>query len=76
MPEMDGLEAARAIRVIEDGQGHVPVVALTAHAMDSDGATFLAAGMDRYLTKPLRKSAIQEVLVAYSPKDARPIVRE
>ncbi|TGD67545.1 response regulator [Tabrizicola sp. WMC-M-20] len=76
MPEMDGLEAVRAIRVIEDGQGTVPVVALTAHAMDGDAAEILAAGMDRYLTKPLRKSAILDVLAAYCPPDVRPVVPE
>ena len=76
MPEMDGLEAVRAIRVIEDGQGTVPVVALTAHAMDGDAAEILAAGMDRYLTKPLRKSAILDVLAAYCPPDVRPVMPE
>jgi CheY-like chemotaxis protein len=57
MPEMDGKEAARAIRAAEAGTAHVPIVALTAHAMDGDADGILATGMDRYLTKPLRKIA-------------------
>ncbi|MGL6212067.1 MAG: response regulator, partial [Paracoccaceae bacterium] len=76
MPEMDGREATRAIRAMEAGAAHVPVVALTAHAMDGDGDSILAAGIDHYLTKPLRKAALIEVLLAHLPVDARPIVVE
>ncbi len=72
MPEMDGKEAARAIRVYENTNGgHVPIVALTAHAMDGDDTSILAAGIDQYLTKPLRKSAITAVLLAHCPENAR-----
>ncbi|MFN3723234.1 MAG: response regulator [Paracoccaceae bacterium] len=74
MPEMDGREAARAIRLIESGRSHVPIVALTAHAMDGDGTEILAAGMDKYLTKPLRKSTILEVMEVYRPDETRPVV--
>ncbi|MDO9638134.1 MAG: response regulator [Pseudotabrizicola sp.] len=73
MPEMDGREAARAIRLIENGRSHVPIVALTAHAMDGDGLAILEAGMDKYLTKPLRKSAILEVMTTYCPSEVRPV---
>ncbi len=73
MPEMDGREAARAIRLMEEGRSHVPIVALTAHAMEGDSTAILAAGLDRYLTKPLRKSAILEVMQAYCPQEARPL---
>ena len=73
MPEMDGREAASAIRQIEDGHSHVAIVALTAHAMDGDGAEILAAGLDKYMTKPLRKSAILEALEAFCPPEARPV---
>ena len=73
MPEMDGREAARAIRALEAGQSHVPIVALTAHAMDGDAESILAAGIDRYMTKPLRKVAIAGVLAEFCPKDARPL---
>jgi signal transduction histidine kinase/DNA-binding response OmpR family regulator len=74
MPEMDGCEATRSIRVLEAGKGRVPIVALTAHAMDGDSVEILAAGMDRYMTKPLRKGAITETLSDYCPKAARAIV--
>ncbi len=56
MPRMDGKEATRAIRALEQETGrHVPVVAMTAHAMAGDDKSILAAGLDHYLTKPLRK---------------------
>lgn len=59
MPGMDGKEATRAIRRLEkETGGHVPIVALTAHAMDGDDHGILAAGLDHYLTKPLRKPDI------------------
>ena len=55
MPEMSGLEATEAIRKAERGSTrHVPIVAMTAHAMTGDRERFLAAGMDEYLAKPLR----------------------
>ncbi|MEZ5798198.1 MAG: response regulator [Paracoccaceae bacterium] len=73
MPEMDGKEAARAIRAAEAGGAHVPIVALTAHAMEGDAEAILAAGIDRYLTKPLRKAAITETLAEFCPPEARPL---
>lgn len=73
MPEMDGRDAARAIRKIEAGRSHIPIVALTAHAMDGDEEGILAAGIDRYMTKPLRKVAIAETIAGLCPPDARPI---
>ena len=76
MPEMDGREAARAIRLLEAGRGHLPIVALTAHAMDGDEAGILAAGIDRYMTKPLRKAAILAVLAEFCPREARPLEGE
>ena len=55
MPVLDGVEATRAIRRGEAGDGvrHVPIIALTAYAMTGDKNTFLAAGMNGYLAKPL-----------------------
>jgi hypothetical protein len=59
MPKMDGKEATQAIRILEAETGkHVPIVAMTAHAMDGDDKGILAAGLDHYLTKPLRKPEI------------------
>jgi CheY-like chemotaxis protein len=71
MPEMDGKEAARTIRALGS---KVPIVALTAHAMDGDAEAILAAGIDRYLTKPLRKTAIEGALSEYRPAEVRPPV--
>jgi CheY-like chemotaxis protein/anti-sigma regulatory factor (Ser/Thr protein kinase) len=55
LPVMDGLEATRLIRCGEAGPGrcHTPVIAMTAYAMTGDRETFLAAGMDGYISKPL-----------------------
>jgi hypothetical protein len=74
MPGMDGREAARAIRAQEAARGdgaRVPIVALTAHALDGDAEAILAAGIDRYLTKPLRKAAIEDAVRSYRPPEAR-----
>lgn len=71
MPEMDGKEAARTLRAMG---ATVPIVALTAHAMEGDADAILAAGIDRYLTKPLRKTAIEGALGEHCPPEARPPV--
>jgi len=63
MPEMDGLEATTAIRVAEAGTGrHVPIVAMTAHAMKGDKERCLSAGMDGYLSKPIRIDELQRAM--------------
>jgi CheY-like chemotaxis protein len=63
MPEMDGLEATMAIRAAEKGSGrHVPIVAMTAHAMKGDRERCLEAGMDAYLSKPIRIDELKEVI--------------
>jgi CheY-like chemotaxis protein len=67
MPEMDGRDAARAIRALEAGQSHVPIIALTAHAMEGDEVSILAAGIDRYMTKPLRKALILDTISGLAP---------
>jgi two-component system sensor histidine kinase/response regulator len=67
MPEMDGFEATATIRAhdAENGGGiRTPIVALTAHAMTGDRERCLAAGMDYYLTKPVRSAELYETLEA------------
>ncbi len=59
MPEMDGFETTAAIRLGETGSNlHIPIVALTAHAMAGDRERCLAAGMDGYLSKPIRSAEL------------------
>lgn len=66
MPEMDGLEATAAIRKKEELSGnHQAVVALTAHAMKGDQERCLAAGMDGYLSKPIRPQELDAILESY-----------
>ncbi|MEQ3728520.1 MAG: response regulator [Tateyamaria sp.] len=78
MPKMDGKEAATKIREIEkETGGHIPIVALTAHAMDGDDQGILASGIDHYLTKPLRKPEIHSKLRELCPAEAcRPLLEE
>jgi CheY-like chemotaxis protein len=55
MPEMDGLEATREIRTHEKMSGrHIPIIAMTAHALEGDRELFLSVGMDYYIAKPIR----------------------
>jgi signal transduction histidine kinase/CheY-like chemotaxis protein len=66
MPEMDGLEATAAVRKKESSTGkHQPIIALTAHAMKGDQERCLAAGMDGYLTKPIRPQELDVILQRY-----------
>jgi PAS domain S-box-containing protein len=59
MPVMDGVEATRQIRADEaGGDRHVPIIAMTAHAMKGDRESFLEAGMDGYVAKPIRSDVL------------------
>jgi CheY-like chemotaxis protein len=64
MPEMDGVEATRMIR--NDPRfipyAHVPIIALTAHAMAGDKERFLSLGMDAYLSKPFDQESLRALL--------------
>jgi len=68
MPVMDGLTATTHIRTREHGTGtHLPIVAVTAHALDDDRKRCLAAGMDDFLTKPIRSSDLFAAVLRFAP---------
>ncbi|MFM9961566.1 MAG: response regulator [Planctomycetaceae bacterium] len=74
MPDMDGFEATAAIRANEQlSGGHVPIIAMTAHAMKGDRERCLAAGMDGYVAKPLQAQELFEVVEGFF-RDAAPDV--
>ncbi len=77
MPFMDGLEATSCIRALEKGcGGHIPIVALTAHAMRIHQEQCLDAGMDDYLAKPVRMESLKRVLRKWLPGNESAAQRE
>jgi signal transduction histidine kinase/DNA-binding response OmpR family regulator len=65
MPVMDGYTASKVIRAWEGDQRHTPIIALTAHAMAGERDKVLAAGMDDYLSKPLKPQSLERMLQRY-----------
>jgi signal transduction histidine kinase/CheY-like chemotaxis protein len=73
MPEMDGYEAVTAIREMERGTGsHIPIVAMTAHAMKSDQERCLATGMDDYVSKPIHLEDLLQKVERFGPRASLP----
>lgn len=73
MPEMDGFQATLAVREREKATGkHLPIIALTAHAMGVDRERCLEAGMDDYLAKPIRIEELREVIGKFVPLSVEP----
>ncbi len=74
MPEMDGIEATIAIREKEKTTGnHVPIIAMTAHAMKGDRERFLESGMDGYLAKPFDAIRLYEMVEGIAPTASEPL---
>lgn len=71
MPLMDGFEATRRIRDLENGGHRAPIVALTASAMQGDRERCLSAGMDDHITKPISLAALQQVIAKYIEQEQR-----
>jgi CheY-like chemotaxis protein len=71
MPMMDGYEASRAIRALTGEARTVPIIALTANALEGDRERCLAAGMDDYLTKPLKRERLRTALEQWLPAAQR-----
>ncbi|HEX8312920.1 MAG TPA: response regulator [Chthoniobacteraceae bacterium] len=71
MPEMDGCTATRIIREREERTGrHLPIIAMTAHAMENDRDICLAAGMDDYISKPLNSRMLYDLIEQWSAGSA------
>ncbi|WP_144057691.1 PAS domain-containing hybrid sensor histidine kinase/response regulator [Novipirellula maiorica] len=72
MPEMDGLDATRAIRKREQKQAsHIPIIAMTAHAMIGDEQRCREAGMDAYVAKPIRQELLLQAMTTLLTNNAR-----
>jgi len=73
MPEMDGFEATAQIRQKEQRTGgHIPIIAMTAHAMPGDDERCRSAGMDNYITKPASSAALLEMVASMALRGPHP----
>ncbi len=74
MPEMDGYDATRAIRELEKNTGgHIPIIAITAHALKGDRERCLETGMDEYVSKPISSDKLFEIIETLAPGSAESV---
>lgn len=66
MPEMNGVEATHKIRALDGDKSSVPIIAVTAHAMHGDRETYLAAGMNDYVSKPIDPKLLLDAINRWS----------
>jgi two-component system sensor histidine kinase/response regulator len=71
MPELNGYEATAAIRARENGQGRIPIIAMTAGARREDQERCWAEGMDGYLAKPFSKDALLSLVAQSVSRERR-----
>jgi CheY-like chemotaxis protein len=76
MPEMDGYDATTAIRKIPGPRSKTPIVAMTANAMQGDRERCLTAGMDDYISKPVRAEQLQGAIARWANRVVAPMVRD
>ncbi|MFM9966152.1 MAG: response regulator [Planctomycetaceae bacterium] len=77
MPRMGGFEATAEVRRCEQGtQRHLPIIAMTAHAMKGDREACLAAGMDAYLAKPIQAEELYRTLETFAPRASETLSRD
>jgi len=69
MPDMDGLQASKLIRKINQHNANIPIIALTAHAMKGEKERLLNEGMNDYLTKPISQTQLQDSIHKWTAKD-------
>jgi len=65
MPVLDGYSATRKIRTLDNKKKNIPIIAMTAHAMKGDREKCLDAGMDDYITKPVKSDILQSILLKW-----------
>ena len=71
MPEMDGIEATRLIRSLDNDKRDTPIIAMTAHAMKGDRERCLEAGMDDYISKPIKPDELFGIIDRFTGKTAQ-----
>lgn len=70
MPKMDGVEAMKHIRKLDNNNKDVPIIALTANALQGDKEKYLAEGMNEFISKPLKMVELERVLGLFLPKES------